>query len=175
MTKSVLITGCSSGIGHALAREFKHKGFRVFATARKIESIADLAALGIETLPLEATSLESITALKEEVVRRTNGELDYLVNNAGRNYTVPALEVEAKEVEMTFVGAASRSAFSNSELSLTVPGCQRVRSHIHVPDLRSPAHSSQRHYRANRQSRRRDAVRLRIRVLRNKSSFARLY
>jgi 1-acylglycerone phosphate reductase len=101
-SKSVLITGCSSGIGHALAREFKSQGLRVFATARKTESIADLAALGIETLPLEATSSESIEALKAEIVSRTGGKLDFLVNNAGRNYTVPALEVEMHEIEATF-------------------------------------------------------------------------
>lgn len=101
-TKSVLITGTSSGIGHALAREFKQQGFRVFATARKTESIADLAALGIETLPLEATSSDSIAALKAEISSRTGGKLDFLVNNAGRNYTVPALEVEMQEIEATF-------------------------------------------------------------------------
>jgi 1-acylglycerone phosphate reductase len=101
-SKTVLITGCSSGIGHALAREFKSQNFRVFATARKTESIADLAALGIETLALEATSSESIEALKAEIVSRTGGKLDFLVNNAGRSYTVPALEVEMKEIEATF-------------------------------------------------------------------------
>ena len=102
MAQTVLITGCSSGIGHALAREFKSRGFRVFATARKTESIADLAALGIETVALEATSSESIAALKTEITSRTGGKLDYLINNAGRNYTVPALEVELEEIEATF-------------------------------------------------------------------------
>ena len=102
MAKTVLITGCSSGIGHALAREFKSKGFRVFATARKTNSIADLAALGIETLALEATSTESIAALKAEIISRTGGKLDFLVNNAGRSYTVPAVEVELHEIEETF-------------------------------------------------------------------------
>ncbi|KAL1587899.1 hypothetical protein WHR41_03387 [Cladosporium halotolerans] len=102
MSKSVLITGCSSGIGHALAREFKSKGFRVFATARKTDSIADLTALGIEALALEATSSESIEALKAEITSRTGGKLDYLVNNAGRSYTVPAVEVEMHEIEQTF-------------------------------------------------------------------------
>ena len=87
--KSVLITGCSpGGIGHALAREFKSKGLRVFATARKATSISDLAEQGIETLSLEVTSIESINAVKHEISSRTGGKLDYLVNNAGRNYTV---------------------------------------------------------------------------------------
>lgn len=102
MAKTVLITGCSSGIGHALARAFNAKDFKVYATARKTSSIEDLAALGIETLPLEATSKESVDALYEEVFRRTGGKLDYLVNNAGRGYTVPALEVQMDEIEQTF-------------------------------------------------------------------------
>ena len=92
MTKSVLITGCTpGGIGHALAREFKSKGLRVFATARKRDTISDLDAEGIETLSLELTSEESITALKAEIESRTGGRLDILVN-AGRNYTVPAFD-----------------------------------------------------------------------------------
>lgn len=102
MAKSVLITGCSSGIGLALAKEFRSKGFRVFATARNTSSIANLATLGIETLPLEATSLPSIEALKAEISSRTNGSLDFLVNNAGRNYTVPALETDPEEIQETF-------------------------------------------------------------------------
>jgi 1-acylglycerone phosphate reductase len=100
--KSVLITGCSSGIGHALAREFKSKGLRVFATARKTESIVDLAELGIETLSLEVNDIDSIKALHEEITKRTGGSLDILVNNAGRNYTVPALHVEIDEIRQTF-------------------------------------------------------------------------
>ena len=102
MAKTVLITGCSSGIGHALARAFHAKGFKVYATARKTSSIADLAALGIETLPLEATSKESIDALFVEISRRTGSNLDFLVNNAGRSYNVPALEAEMSEIEQTF-------------------------------------------------------------------------
>lgn len=99
---TVLITGTSSGIGHALALEFHQKGFRVFATARKTSSITDLASAGIETLALEATDAASIAALKAEITSRTGGKLDYLVNNAGRSYTVPALEVEAGEISETF-------------------------------------------------------------------------
>lgn len=99
--KTVLITGCSSGIGHALALEFSRKGFRVFATARNTSSITDLASAGIETLALEATSESSIAALKSEITARTGGKLDFLINNAGRSYTVPALEIEAHEVHET--------------------------------------------------------------------------
>lgn len=103
MAKSVLITGCTpGGIGHALAREFNSKGLRVFATARSVKTISDLADEGIETLPLELTNEESIAALKTEIQSRTDGKLDILVNNAGRNYTVPALDVEMDEIRTTF-------------------------------------------------------------------------
>ncbi|KXL49206.1 hypothetical protein M433DRAFT_94878 [Acidomyces richmondensis BFW] len=103
MPKSVLITGCSpGGIGHALAREFKSKGLRVFATARKAETIVDLANQGIETLSLEVTDESNIKAVKDEIASRTGGSLDILVNNAGRNYTVPALHVQMEEIKATF-------------------------------------------------------------------------
>ncbi|KAI4227803.1 MAG: hypothetical protein L6R36_002156 [Xanthoria steineri] len=84
--KTVLITGCSpGGIGNALAREFHSKGLRVIATAGTAETIQDLADLGIK-----------------KVVERTGGGLDYLVNNAGRNYTVPAIEAEYAEIEAVY-------------------------------------------------------------------------
>lgn len=100
--KTVLITGTSSGIGHALALTFHRANCRVFATARKTTSIADLAELGIETLPLEVTDSSSIASLKHEIASRTGGKLDILVNNAGRNYTVPALDAELSEIRETF-------------------------------------------------------------------------
>lgn len=102
-SKSVLITGCTpGGIGHSLAQEFKSKGLRVFATARKAESISALEDQGIETLSLEVSNPTSINALKDEIQSRTDGKLDILVNNAGRNYTVPALDIELDEVQTTF-------------------------------------------------------------------------
>ncbi|KAL2845315.1 hypothetical protein BJX68DRAFT_133808 [Aspergillus pseudodeflectus] len=102
--KSVLITGCSpGGIGNALAREFHKHGLRVFATARDAESIRDLAALGVETLSLTVDDEESVQRCLAEVKERLGDKgLDYLVNNAGRNYTVPALEVDLAEVRATF-------------------------------------------------------------------------
>ena len=56
---------------------------RVFATARSTKSLAQLEAKGIEVLPLEVTSAESIVSLKAEVARRTGGKLDMLFINAG--------------------------------------------------------------------------------------------
>jgi 1-acylglycerone phosphate reductase len=77
-------------------------GLRVFATARSVEKIEDLAALGIETLPLEVTQPDSIAEIKATLEKRLPHGLDFLVNNAGRNYTVPAMEVDFEEVKDVF-------------------------------------------------------------------------
>ncbi|KAI9828022.1 MAG: hypothetical protein M1832_003549 [Thelocarpon impressellum] len=102
--KTVLITGCApGGIGNALAREFRAKGLRVLATARAADALSDLEALGIETLSLDVNSARQIAEVRADVERRTGGRgLDVLVNNAGRNYTVPALDVDFDEVRATF-------------------------------------------------------------------------
>ena len=101
--KTVLITGCSpGGIGHALAMLFHSKGLHVFATARSETAVTDLNALGMEALQLEVTSPESVAEVERHVSKRTNGSLDFLVNNAGRNYTIPALDVDFSEVQALF-------------------------------------------------------------------------
>ncbi|CDM26813.1 hypothetical protein DTO013E5_6992 [Penicillium roqueforti] len=102
--RSVLITGCSpGGIGNALAREFNRNGLRVLATAREAATISDLADIGIETLSLTVDDPENVKSCFTEVEKRLGDKgLDYLVNNAGRNYTVPAMEVELAEVRQTF-------------------------------------------------------------------------
>lgn len=53
MSQCILITGCSSGIGAALAAEFHRRGHTVYATARRVESLAPLAAQGLRTLALD--------------------------------------------------------------------------------------------------------------------------
>jgi len=94
--KSVLITGCSvGGIGHNLAEEWHRRGYRVFATARKVESMAALEAAGIECLAMDVTDPASLKAVAEQVGKETGGTLDILVNNAGQgkfaNYEVSNL------------------------------------------------------------------------------------
>lgn len=77
-------------------------GLRVFATARNTESISDLSDLGIEVVSLEVQKVESIIEAKNFVQQRTGGGLDYLVNNAGKNYTVPGVEIDIEEVRDLF-------------------------------------------------------------------------
>mgnify|MGYP001435630699 CR=1 FL=1 len=80
--RSVLITGCSSGIGLACARGMQARGWRVFATARKPDDLARLAASGLEALPLELREATSIEACARAVLERTDGKLTALFNNA---------------------------------------------------------------------------------------------
>jgi NAD(P)-dependent dehydrogenase (short-subunit alcohol dehydrogenase family) len=80
--RSVLITGCSSGIGLASAREMKTRGWRVFATARKPEDISRLKEQeGVESLYLDYAEPESIAAAAEQVLAATGGKLTALFNN----------------------------------------------------------------------------------------------
>jgi len=82
MQKTILITGCSSGIGAAFAREFGKRGHRVYATARRVEALAALEAEGIRGLALDVNDDSSI-ARALDIVSREAGHLDLLVNNAG--------------------------------------------------------------------------------------------
>ncbi len=82
MQKTILITGCSSGIGAALARDFHQRGHRVYATARRRESLAALEAQGIHGLVLDVNDDTSIAAALATVAQDA-GHLDVLVNNAG--------------------------------------------------------------------------------------------
>ena len=81
--KSVLVTGCSSGIGLATADLLRSKGWRVFPTARRAEDLEALRQVGFEAVELDVTSSESIAAAVEAVLEKTGGMLGAVVNNAG--------------------------------------------------------------------------------------------
>ncbi|KAJ5103200.1 hypothetical protein N7532_003729 [Penicillium argentinense] len=101
--RSILITGCSpGGVGHALALEFASHGMRVFATARSTSSLSRLSEKGIEICELDVTNAESITALRDEISKRTGGKLDMLFNNAGSMYEAPAIEADPARIRAVF-------------------------------------------------------------------------
>ena len=85
--RSILITGCSSGIGHHAAHTLAKRGWRVFATCRKPEDVARLQTEGLESLPLDLTDTASITSALQEVLIRSEGRLDALFNNGA--YAIP--------------------------------------------------------------------------------------
>jgi len=81
INKTILITGCSSGIGLCVAKALKEKGYRVFATARRHESVEMLLNEGLESFRLDLMDSNTIHFVFEEVMRQTNGELYALFNN----------------------------------------------------------------------------------------------
>jgi NAD(P)-dependent dehydrogenase (short-subunit alcohol dehydrogenase family) len=82
--RSILITGCSSGIGLASAREMKARGWRVFATARKPEDLARLRdEIAVESLYLDYAEPASIAEAAKHVLAATEGRLTALFNNGG--------------------------------------------------------------------------------------------
>lgn len=81
--RTILITGCSSGIGHASALACRAAGWRVFASARKAEDVARLQAEGFEAVRLDLDDSASIAEALAWVLGRSGGGLDALFNNAG--------------------------------------------------------------------------------------------
>src|SRR5579872_1786203 len=83
MKKSILITGCSSGIGFAAAEALQKRGYQVFATTRKEKDVAHLRSLGFESFQLDVNDSTSIREALAALLERTQGRLDALFNNAG--------------------------------------------------------------------------------------------
>lgn len=79
--RSILITGCSSGIGYTCAHGMKERGWRVIATARKQKDIKRLEKEGLEVLPLDYCDAKSIASCADETLKRTDGRLTALFNN----------------------------------------------------------------------------------------------
>lgn len=107
--KTVLITGCSAGgIGASLALEFHRQGLHVFATARSLEKMASLEAVGITCLALDTTSAGSIQAALLAVEKAisampssdsSNAGLNYLVNNAGLTRIRPFMDSSIADLQ----------------------------------------------------------------------------
>ncbi len=82
LRQSILITGCSSGIGLCVAEALHRRGYQVFATARKQRDVERLKGLGLKTLQLDLDDSASIKHAVDEVLNQTGGQLDALFNNA---------------------------------------------------------------------------------------------
>lgn len=81
--KSVLVTGCSSGIGLATAELLRDKGWNVYPTARKVEDLDMLEAMGFPAMQLDVASSISIEATVDQLMSACGGRLGAVVNNAG--------------------------------------------------------------------------------------------
>jgi NAD(P)-dependent dehydrogenase (short-subunit alcohol dehydrogenase family) len=101
ISKAVLITGCSTGIGRVTAERLAARGLTVYATARRIESIAGLEATGCRTLALDVCDEASMQAAVAEV-ERAEGAVGALVNNAGYGQDGAIEEVPMDAVRRQF-------------------------------------------------------------------------
>jgi NAD(P)-dependent dehydrogenase (short-subunit alcohol dehydrogenase family) len=100
-SKAVLITGCSSGIGHATAETLAGQGWNVYATARRPETIADLEQMGCKTLALDVTDEASTEAAVNHVLE-AEGAIGVLVNNAGYSQSGAVETVPIDQVRRQF-------------------------------------------------------------------------
>src|SRR5689334_2351801 len=99
--RTALITGCSSGIGEATAARLARAGWTVYATARKPDTLAELAAAGCRTLALDVTSEESMSAAVDTVLSEA-GRIDALVNNAGYSQSGAVETLDLDDVRRQF-------------------------------------------------------------------------
>lgn len=101
MTKVVVITGISSGMGRAAALYFQKQGFEVYGGARRVERLVDLQEQGIHTQKLDVTDKLSIRGLIDHVVSEQN-RIDVLINNAGYGEYGPLEEVPLENAKRQF-------------------------------------------------------------------------
>jgi NADP-dependent 3-hydroxy acid dehydrogenase YdfG len=99
--KVVLITGCSSGIGEATARHLSSRGWKVYATARRVQSIEHLRDAGCETLALDVCDEQSMAAAVD-VVQAAHGAVGVLINNAGYSQSGAIETVPMSDVQRQF-------------------------------------------------------------------------
>ena len=101
MRETVLVTGCSTGLGRATARAFLGSGWTVYATARDERELRGLARRGARTATLDVTSETDVIAVVEGMVEEV-GRIDCLVNNAGYGQLGPVEDVDTERVVRQF-------------------------------------------------------------------------
>jgi NAD(P)-dependent dehydrogenase (short-subunit alcohol dehydrogenase family) len=123
VSKAVLITGCSSGIGRATAERLARRGFTVYASARRLDSIADLGERGCRTLALDVTDEQSMSAAVA-TVEEAEGAVGALVNNAGYSQSGAVESVPLESVRAQF----DTNVFGLLRMcQLVLPGMRRQR------------------------------------------------
>ena len=118
--KSILITGCSSGIGYDAAHGLAERGWRVFATCRAETDCERLRSEGLESFTLNYEDSDSISAALAEVLKRTGGTLDAVYNNGA--FALPSLW------RLRGPLLRSRPPFAGSGMPPGCPGGDRTRT-----------------------------------------------
>ena len=123
ISKAVLISGCSTGIGRATAERLARNGWKVYATARNPETIADLRTAGCNVLALDVCNEDSIRAAVR-TVEEAEGAVGVLINNAGYGQEGPVEEVPMAVIRRQF----ETNVFGLIRLTqLALPGMRRQR------------------------------------------------
>ena len=123
ISKVILITGCSTGIGRSTAERLAGRGYTVYATARRLESISDLEAKGCRVLPLDVCNEDSMRAAVT-AVEQAHGAVGVLVNNAGYGEDGPIEQVAMEAVRRQF----ETNVFGLVQLTqLVLPGMRKQR------------------------------------------------
>ena len=97
----IVITGCSTGIGRALAVECARLGHRVYATARRPQTLSDIVSKSLTPLALDVNSETSIAQAIDQVIA-SEGRMDVLINNAGLNAIGPLAELPVTSLRTIF-------------------------------------------------------------------------
>jgi hypothetical protein len=102
MQKTVVITGCSSGIGRVAAIDLRQRGYRVLATCRKPADVARLVAEGFEALVLDLDNEASVDAAADQIIALADNRLWGLFNNAGYGMYGPLADLTRRQLEQQF-------------------------------------------------------------------------
>ena len=124
-TSSILITGCSSGIGYSAAVELKKRGYRVFTTARKDNDVARLSEQGFEATKLDLRSSDSIREGFDWVMQQSDGSLDALFNNGGYGQVGAVEDLGREQLRLQF----ETNLFGWHELTCLVIPVMRRQQH----------------------------------------------
>ena len=123
VSKTVLVTGCSSGIGKATALHLAGRGWRVYATARRLAGLDELSKAGCSLLELDVTNETSMAGAVSEV-ERNEGAVGVLVNNAGYSQSGAIESVPMERVQRQF----ATNVFGTVRMcQLVLPGMRRQR------------------------------------------------
>ncbi|MBI3898525.1 MAG: SDR family NAD(P)-dependent oxidoreductase [Gammaproteobacteria bacterium] len=131
--RSVLITGCSSGIGRCLAHGLKDRGYRVFATARQSADVDALAADGFDSVVLDLASTESIERAVATVLERSRGRLHALINNGAYGQPGAVEDLSRAALRAQF----ETNVFGTHELTVRLLPTFRTQNHGRIIQISS--------------------------------------
>jgi NAD(P)-dependent dehydrogenase (short-subunit alcohol dehydrogenase family) len=126
--RSILITGCSSGIGHTIAQGLHERGYQVFASARRIRDVEKIQQLGLKSVQLDLTDTASIRLAVDRVLVQTENRLFALINNGAYGQPGAVEDLQTDVLRRQF----ETNLFGTHELTrLLIPILRKQqRSHI---------------------------------------------